>query len=70
MSGQEFQSKNFLARWSRRKHEAKAGDAAPEPDKLVEADDLTPPGDISEKRIRWGKRSPFVFRGEPRSCTM
>jgi len=52
MSGQEFQSKNFLARWSRRKHQAKAGDAAPEPDKLVDAKDLTPPGDISEEIAR------------------
>ena len=43
MSDQEF-----LARWSRRKQEARSGNAAPEPAEPMEAHDLTPPPGTAE----------------------
>jgi len=43
MSDQEF-----LARWSRRKQEARSGNAAPEPAEPIEVHDLTPPPGIAE----------------------
>jgi len=43
MSDQEF-----LARWSRRKQEARSGNAAPEPAEPMEVHDLTPPPGTAE----------------------